>query len=99
MARIQVTPDFLESEASRLGQYINQHDSNIHDIKTLVNNLSTEWAGEAQNSFYAQFQSQEQMFRNFRDTLERFRQLMNTAARTMREADDTLRAQINSAGF
>ena len=99
MAKIHVTPDFLESEASRLGQYINQHDSNIHDIKTLVNNLSAEWSGEAQNSFYSQFQSQEQMFRSFRDTLERFQQLMNTAARTMREADDTLRTQINSVSF
>jgi len=96
MANIKVTPELLESEAARLGQFISTHDSNLQSIKVLVDNLKTEWTGEAQDAFYAQFQAQDQVFRNFHDMLEKFQSLMKVTARTMRDTDQGLQSQIRS---
>ena len=96
MAKIQVTPQLLESEAARLGQFIGQHESNLQSIRTLVDGLQGEWTGEAQNAFYAQFQAQEPVFRNFREMLEKFQSLMKVTATTMRDTDQSLTSQIRS---
>jgi len=96
MARIQVTPQLLEGEANRLGQFISQHESNMQNITSLVEGLRAEWTGEAQSAFYAQFQGQQQAFRAFRETLEKFQSLMKVTAQTMRDTDQGLQAQIRS---
>jgi WXG100 family type VII secretion target len=96
MARIVVTPELLEGEANRLTGYIGTHESNLQQMRVLVDSLERDWQGETQNAFYAQFKAQERMFENFRLTLENFRNFMNAYARTMRETDAGAAAQIRN---
>ena len=96
MAIITVTPDQLRTEAARLGQFIDQHDNNMTNIRNLVNSLSGQWKGAAQDAFYAQFESQQPVFNDFKERLRKFQLLMNDSANRLQETDQGMSATIRN---
>ena len=67
-------------------------------MKTLVHSLNEQWKGEAQDAFVAKFDSMQPTFTNFSEMLESYAKMMDTSAKTLREADQALKSSINSAG-
>ena len=92
MAIIQVTPELLESKAGEV------RDELMAKMKTLVHSLNEQWKGEAQEAFVAKFDSMQSTFTNFSEMLEGYAKMMDTSAKTLREADQALKSSINGAG-
>ena len=67
-------------------------------MKTLVHSLNEQWKGEAQEAFVAKFDSMQSTFTNFSEMLEGYAKMMDTSAKTLREADQALKSSINGAG-
>lgn len=98
MALIQVTPDLLEAKATEVRNLRTEHDEVMTKLKTLVHALNEQWKGEAQDAFVAKFDSMESTFTNFSEMIEGYATLMDTSAKTLREADESLKSSINGAG-
>ena len=98
MAIIQVTPELLESKAGEVRNLKSLHDELMAKMKTLVHSLNEQWKGEAQDAFVAKFDSMQPTFTNFSEMLESYAKIMDTSAKTLREADQALKSSINSAG-
>ena len=94
MAKIRITPESLEGQAKTLRGYNTTHAAEYGKMKTLVNNLVSEWEGDAQQAFKTQFDSQDTAFKKFEENIEAFAKLMDEAARQMRQTEDALKTQM-----
>lgn len=97
MPIIQVTPELLESKAGEVRTLRAQHDEVMAKMKNLVNSLNEQWKGEAQTAFVTKFNGMQTTFTNFSEMLENYAKMMDTSARTLREADQALKGSINGS--
>lgn len=95
MSVIQVTPETLRNEADKLIKYKEQQEKEMNRLRVLVNSLSSQWRGEAQNAYVSKFNSMEYIYRNFAALLESYAKLMNSTASQMQQTDENLKKQIN----
>lgn len=98
MPLIQMTPELLEGKAGEVRNLRAEHDQVMARIKTLVHALNEQWKGEAQTAFVAKFDSMDGTFKNFSEMLESYAQMMDASAKSMREFDHDLGANITKAG-
>lgn len=98
MAIIQVTPELLMSKSNEVRNLKSNHDETIAKLRQLVLALNEQWKGEAQDAFVAKFESMQPTFTNFSEMLERYAQLMDTAAKELQATDQTLKGKIQSFG-
>jgi len=97
MALIQVTPELLNSKATEVRNIRGQHDEAIAKLRTLVQSLNEIWKGEAQDAFVSKYESMQSTFTNFSEMLEGYAVLMDNTAKTMQEADQSLRTGIQNS--
>ena len=95
MAKIRITPDTLEQQASQLNSLKDQHTTLYGNIKSLVDAVATEWEGEANRAFTESFRANDTAFRKFEADVESFRQRMLTAAREMRTAEAAVKSKMS----
>ena len=95
MAKIEITPETLESQANQLNTLKGQHEEVYNKIKSLVSDVSSEWKGEANAAFVQSFQTNEAVFKKFAEDVESFRQRMVTAAQEMRQAEESVKAKMS----
>ncbi|MDR1299304.1 MAG: WXG100 family type VII secretion target [Oscillospiraceae bacterium] len=95
MAKIRITPETLESQAAKLNGMKEQHEGLYNQIKQLVNDVATEWEGEANQAFTQSFNSNDAAFKKFSQDMESFRQRMIKAAQEMRAAEESVKAKMS----
>jgi len=95
MAQIRITPETLESQATQLNSLKGQHDQVYSQIKSLMNDVSSQWEGQANAAFMQSFQTNDPVFKKFSDDVEIFRQRMSAAAADMRAAEDAVKAKMS----
>ena len=98
MSLIQVTPEMLRGRAGDVRARRSDHDSNMQQLRTLVNGLSEVWRGTAQDAFVQRFNDMQPTFTNFSEMLEGYAKLMDTAARELEQTDQNLKGTMNSFG-
>lgn len=95
MAQIRITPEQLRDGANFLNQRLESINSEVQQLKSKIDEVTSEWEGAAQSSFVTCFE--EQMYPVLSQTLPEvvngIIQQMNGAAETIEEAD----AQLASA--
>ena len=96
MALIQVTPDLLEAKAAEVRSIKAEHDEVMSKMASLIHALDEIWKGEAQDAFVAKFDSMQPTFNNFAEMLDNYASMMDTSAKTLREADEALKAVIGN---
>ena len=96
MALIQVTPDLLEAKAAEVRSIKAEHDEVMAKMASLIHALDEIWKGEAQDAFVAKFDSMQPTFNNFAEMLDNYASMMDTSAKTLREADEALKAVIGN---
>lgn len=94
MSIIQVTPERLYSESERLLKLKRQQESEMTKLRSLVNNLGSQWKGKAHNAFVAEFNSMEYSFRSFSSLLESYANLMKSSANQLQQTDKNMKNQI-----
>lgn len=94
MPLIQVTPELLEAKANEVRGLKSEHDEVMTKMKTLVHSLEEQWKGQAQEAFVEKFDSMQTTFNDFSEMLEGYASLMDTSAKTLREADEQLKSAI-----
>jgi len=87
MARIKVTPSSLREQAQNLSNLRVRHDDVYAQIKTLVNNLATEWEGSANVAFASSFTENDPHFRRFATDIDSFVERMRRAATDLETAE------------
>ncbi len=96
MALIQVTPDLLEAKATEVRGLKAEHDEVMAKMASLIHALDEIWKGEAQAAFVAKFDGMQPTFNNFAEMLNDYATMMDTSAKTLREADEALKAVIGN---
>lgn len=94
MPLIQVTPELLEAKANEVRGLKSEHDEVMTKMKSLVHSLEEQWKGEAQTAFVEKFDGMQSTFNDFSEMLEGYASLMDTSAKTLREADEQLKSVI-----
>lgn len=96
MAIIQVTPETLRSEATKVRTYKEEHQSEMSKLRTLILNLNEQWKGEAQDAFVSKYMELQPKFEQFITDLENHALLMEKAATELETTDKALKSTITS---
>ena len=96
MALIQVTPELLTGKANELRGLKGSHDEAMTKMRTLIMGLNEIWKGDAQAAYVAKYESMQPTFNNFSEMLDNYATMMDTSAKTLREADEALKAAIGN---
>lgn len=96
MAIIQITPESLRSEASKLSSLKAQHESEMKNLRTLILALNEQWKGAAQDAFVGKYNELQPKFTEFVQLLQDHINHMNTAAQQMEEKDNSLAGTMRS---
>ena len=94
MAKIRITPETLESQATKLNSLKEQHDQVYQQIQSLITDVASEWEGEANTAFMQSFRGNDANFKKFAQDAESFRQRMIKAAQEMRQAEESVKAKM-----
>lgn len=94
---IQVSPELLEGKSNELRGYKSEHDEAMNKMRTLVTNLNEIWKGSAQDAFLAKYESMQGTFTQFSEMLENYAKLMDSTAKTLRDADNAAGSTINGS--
>ena len=98
MALIQVTPDLLRGKVTELRNLRGEHDQTMQKMRTLITGLNEVWKGEAQDAYVAKYESMQPTFNNFSEMLEEYAKLMDTAANTIEQTDQSLKTTMSGFG-
>jgi len=90
MATIKMTPETLDSKAKELRQLKTEHEGVYSKITGIVNNITEVWEGDSQRAYQQSFTGKAQVFKTFGEEVDAFAQMMETAAKQMREAEAAL---------
>ena len=94
MAKITITPESLRNRASSLGNQNQTHRDTYSRINSLIQNLVSEWTGEAQTAFLMAFEGNKPTFEKFGTDIDSFVKLMNDAANRMEQTDQDLKSKM-----
>jgi WXG100 family type VII secretion target len=96
MAKITITPPILRGKAGELRGLRGEHEAVMTRITNLVNGLSDQWSGEAQQAFLQNYQGMQPTFQRFIEILDGYAKLMDTAATEMERMDDEIGKKIQA---
>ena len=94
---IRITPESLESNAKKVDGYNAEFNSTMTNLKNLVDNLGSEWEGQAQTAFVTDFENMKKTITSFSECLERYANAMRTAAQELRQADENLKSKMSGS--
>jgi len=97
MARkIEVTPELLRGKSGELKGLRGEHEAVMSRITSLVNGLSDQWSGNAQQEFLQSYQGMQPTFTKFVEILDGYARLMDETATVMGQADLDVSNKIKS---
>lgn len=95
---ILLTPENLESEASKLLGNKSSLDGVFANIASLISGLLEHWRGEAQNAFSNSFTQKRKDFDKFSQNMQEFADFMKKYANEMRELENRHKALAGKLG-
>lgn len=95
MANLSLSPEELRARARELEKLRQQHLALMKKMRILVLGLSDSWKGEAQEAFEKNFLSRSRTMNELSSTMEKYIDLMETAADKTENVDQTLLRSIN----
>ena len=96
MANIRITPELLRGKSSELKGLKGDHEGVMSRITSLVNDLSDQWSGDAQQAFLQNFNDMKPTFDNFVRILQGYAELMDKAAQELESTDQAIKGAIQS---
>jgi len=96
MAKIKITPETLRGKAVDLRGLRGEHEGVMTRITNLVNGLSDQWSGEAQQAFLQSYQGMQPTFQKFIEILDGYAKLMDTAATELETTDVNISRTVQS---
>lgn len=94
---IKVTPELLEGEAKKVSGCNDEFRTTTDKLKQIVANLKEVWEGQAQAAFEADFENMKKTITSFSACLDRYSEAMKTAARELKQADETLKSKMSGS--
>jgi len=99
MAKIEITPPLLRGKSSELKGLRGEHEAVMSRITSLVNGLSDQWSGDAQQAFLQNFNDMKPTFDKFVRILQGYAELMDKTAQEMEDTDLRIKGAIQSTTF
>lgn len=99
MSVILITPEGLRREAERLLKYEKDYENEMNQLRQLINSLSTQWSGQAQNAFVMKFNSMENVYREFGEILKNYAELIKKTASLGQSADGDLTRRLKNVRY
>ena len=84
---IEMSPDQVRSEATRLMNLKQQHDAQMQRMSSIINSTSEIWKGGAQQSYIDKFNEMQKDFQRFSEMLQKFSELIKSSADEIEEAN------------
>ena len=84
---IQMSPDQVRSEAARLANLKQQHDSQMQRMSQIINSTSEVWKGGSQQAYIDKFNEMQKDLQRFSEMLEKFSQLIRSSADEIEQAN------------
>ncbi len=94
---IRITPESLRGNATKVDGYRSEFDTTMSNLQRLVDNLSSEWEGQAQTAFTNDFQNMKKTITSFSQCLQRYSDAMRTAATELEQADQNLKSKMSGS--
>ena len=95
MANLSLSPEELRTRARELEKLRQQHLALMKQMRILVLGLSDSWKGDAQKAFEKSFLDRSRTMNDLSSTLEKYIELMDTAADKTETVDKTLLRAVN----
>lgn len=96
MFKISMHPSQMRSKANELASLRQQHLDLMRRMRILVNNLDAVWQGEAQKAFVSSFNEKSRTMNDLATTLEKYIEVVNSAADEIEQVDVALLSRLNS---
>jgi len=94
---IQGTPEEMMARANQIRVIREQHNEIMDRFRVLITSLNEIWKGEAQDAFVAKYENMQSTFTNFSEILGGFAVLLETAAKQLESADQSMRNAIQNS--
>ena len=88
--QIRITPEQLRTEAGNLTKLADQHDGIFQQMTRLVENLSSQWEGQALDAFVGSYNQAKTELAKFKQSIDVFTDRMKIAAQKLEETDANL---------
>ncbi|MCD7905477.1 MAG: WXG100 family type VII secretion target [Clostridiales bacterium] len=88
---IRVTPEELENVANQLEGWTDSYNSCYNQILSTASDLSSSWAGEAQQAYLTQINGFEDDFKNLYVLFNQYASFLRTSAKKYSETEATIR--------
>lgn len=87
MPKILLTPDVLREKATELTQCQEDQQQVIRDVQGLIDDIVSDWEGEAQQKFRAAFERRKVDYDKFAPDMSRFADFLKNYSETMEYLD------------
>ncbi len=87
MPLIKLTPELLRDGAQRLAKAKEDNDNAISKLDAIMNDLVSDWHGEAQDAFAASYARKRQTFQSFSVDIEALVEALKRFADTMEDQE------------
>ncbi|MBQ7214902.1 MAG: WXG100 family type VII secretion target [Synergistaceae bacterium] len=98
MPRIRLTSDVLKQKAGEITQCMDDQKQVINDVAKLIEEIVSDWEGEAQKGFIATFENVKPTYEKFAPDLSDFANFLTNYANTNEYLDVGGREDIVSRG-
>ena len=94
---IRVTPQEMKASAGRVNGQIDQWTTEVQAIKNAVGEMTSFWEGEGSQEFINMFtNSDEPMFRELADLMDRYEEIIRLAAEAYLRGEDEVRGIVKT---
>ena len=93
--QIRITPEQMRGRAKEVHVQRDTFDGVINKMKNIINELQTEWEGQASRSFYDQFNRLQPSFDQMRQLLEDLGGQLNSTASALEQLDQQIASKFN----
>ena len=87
MGQIRITPDQMRNRAREYDREAQNVDNVIHKMDSLLNQLESEWEGEAARAYSARFQELRPSFENARELITEIANALRQTATNLEDVD------------
>ena len=97
MPKIRLTPDALQEKANQVKQCQEEQRQVISDVASLIDEIVSDWEGEAQKGFINAFENARPTYDKFVPDLEAFSEFLTNYSQTMEYLDVGGREDITTS--
>ena len=98
MPKITLTPDGLREEAGKVTQCMEEQRQVIDNVAKLINEIVSDWEGDAQKGFIEAFENARPTYEKFAPDLSNFATFLNDYSNSMEFIDLGGGSRIRGAG-